>query len=387
MADDPHDMNAATPPSSPPPEQASSPPPPPPPLRPVANQRPPAAPTPPPWAAYAPPPKRGVLRRFFRVIFLAIFGVSIVLNLYLLVLIAAWTGGALDRQVVRDGLDDEVVAIYTVDGTIDGATVAAFRQFYFTVRDDRNIKAVVLRVESPGGGAAASDEIHAMMRKIRHDLNRVVVVSMGNVAASGGYYIAAPAQEIYAQPTTMTGSIGVLWPVGNLKGLFEKLGIETVVIRSKQSQRWKADINLFEKADVEALRENQKMLDEVHERFMQVVRDGRAERLKERSTRVTVKDFNGKDVVREQIEPLDGHVYLAAKAKQWGLIDRIGYLDDATDGAAKLAMLSDPTVIRFVRRRTLRERMGFSDLPAGLDVKEIKKAAIGQGIMMVCREW
>ncbi|MDY6913073.1 MAG: S49 family peptidase, partial [Planctomycetota bacterium] len=199
--------------------------------------------------------------------------------------------------------------------------------------------------------------------------NKPVVVSMGGVAASGGYYIAAPAEKIYAEPTTSTGSIGVVavWPV--LKGLMDAHGVEMVTIRSPQARRWKAAENFWESPEQRTRRNVAEMLDRLHEQFADVVREGRGDKLTTREIKYTTKGGDGEDVAFTEIEPLNGRVYLADEARQLGLIDEVGYLDDAAAAAAELASLTKPKTVRYVRAKTLREHMGFSSLPAGLDVK------------------
>ena len=182
------------------------------------------------------------------------------------------------RSTLRQGESDEVVAVYGIQGILDGRQAGRFRQFCREIQDDKTIRAVVLRVDSPGGGVAASDQMHAMVRALR-DKGKRVVVSMGSVAASGGYYIAAGADEIIAEETTITGSIGVLatWVV--FDGTLEKIGAEPMVIRSTHARGWKDDISYLRKPDARQRRRLQGLLDEMQGRFEDVVRQGRGSKL------------------------------------------------------------------------------------------------------------
>ena len=212
-----------------------------------------------------------------------------------------------------------------------------------------------------------------MIKSIREEMKKPVVVSMGGVAASGGYYVSACADVIYAEPTTITGSIGVImaWPV--VKDFLGKHGVDMMVIRSRQSQRWKAAINPFEKPDAELFRERQQILDSVHTTFAGIVRAGRGSKLVTKQVEMTVKDFDGKDVTLAQTEPLNGRIFTADEAQKLGLVDEIGYMEAAWDMAAKLAKLDAPRVVRYAQPRSLRERMGFSDITSGIDVQQVRE--------------
>ena len=348
-----------------------------------AQGPPPRPTTPPPPAWTAPAPKRpGPLRRLVSYLGAVVVVLSIVVNIYLAMAVAALSGEAMGQRLLRKGQEDQVVAVCEIVGTIDGEAMKAFEGFYRKVKDNPNIQAIVINVNSPGGGVAASDEICMMIRSLREDSGKTVVISMGAVAASGGYYISAPADLIYAEPATITGSIGVVmaWPV--VKGFFDKHGVNMMVIRSSQAQRYKAAVNPFEPPDAEILRETQERLDAVHEQFVAAVRDGRGDKLKTRKVRVSVMGLDGKAETREQIEPLNGRVFLAAEAKDLGLIDHIGYLDDAIDAAVRRANLDEPHVVRYAPSKTLRERLGFSDLPKGVDVKALEKHLIPRMMML-----
>jgi len=343
-----------------PPTQTSSPPPPP------ADQQQggsgsgdrPAPP--PPWWAY-PPRRRSLARRIFLALGMLVLVLSILLNIELAVLLVAGAAGGLDSTVTEAGPADQTVAVFAVQGVIDNKTTQQFFRFYQVVRDEQDIKAVVIRIDSGGGGVSASDRIHGLIKAISEDLEKPVVVSMGAVAASGGYYIATGADIIYAEPTTMTGSIGVVavWPV--FKGLMDKQGIEVVTLRSSQSQRWKLAVNFWERPEAHARKNILELLDAFQSRFEATVKEGRGEKLKLNEVAVTlVKADDGTDVTFTEVEPLNGRVYLADQAKEFGLIDRIGHLDDAVKTAAEEAGLQTPRVVRYTRRKTLREHMGLS---------------------------
>ena len=345
------------------------------PMSPAPEASPPVStpPPPPPWWTYGPPKKRSAAGRVFRYFFVLLLVASILVNVELAVLCFAGAGHGMSESVLQDGAADQVVAVFGITGMIDGESVGDFWRFYEQVRDDKNIKAVVIRVNSPGGGVSASDQIYQKVKSIRDELKKPVVVSMGGVAASGGYYVSAPAETIYAEPTTITGSIGVImaWPV--MKGFLDKHGVEVVTIRSPQAQRWKAAENYWELPDTETKQHMRELLQEMHAKFEQIVVAGRGKRLKTEKVKVDVQDTNGATTTIEQTAPLNDRVYLAEKAKALGLIDEIGYLVDAATAAADGAGLTKPKIVQFARTQTLRERLGFSDAMPAINLRGVEE--------------
>ncbi len=186
-------------------------------------------------------------------------------------------------------------------------------------KNDVSVKAVVLQVNSPGGSVAASQEIVNLLEQVE----KPVVVSMSDLVASGGYYISAGADKIVALPGTLTGSIGVISEVPNLKGLFDKLGINMqVFISGKHKDMYGGfrDLTPEEKVIM------QDMTDQLYNQFVQVVAQGR--NLSE-------------DKVRELAT---GQLYTGIQAKELGLVDELGGLQTAIDSAASLAGISKPEV-------------------------------------------
>ncbi len=255
------------------------------------------------------------------------------------------------RDTIRDGDSDQVIALFDIAGVIDDRAARRFATFAEEVSSDKNVKAVLMRVASPGGGVSASDQMHNMVTKLKAS-GKTIVVSMGNVAASGGYYISAGADRIIAEPTTITGSIGVFmtWPVA--KGTLEKLGVEMVVIKSTHARGWKDEISYLKQPAVHHREHLQEILDRMQEQFEAVVRNGRGDRLITKVASYTVTPTDGTAI--EQItetEPFNGKVYMAEKAKALGLVDQIGYLGDAIEAAGEIADLDDPKVVRYSVRR------------------------------------
>ena len=281
---------------------------------------------------------------------------------------------------MSEGDSQQVVAVYEVGGAISETTAAEFRKFHRAVMSDSKIKAVVLRVDSPGGMVAPSDEICQMVRDIQDSGHKPVIVSMGGVAASGGYYISAPAKRIIAEPTTVTGSIGVIavWPV--LKDFLNEHGVQVVTIRSPQARGNKATENYWEIPSQRTCEDVENMLKEMDNKFIEVVKAGRPD-LKTKEVPAP-PSTEPADKPEMQIEPLNGKVYLAKEAKEWGLVDAIGYLPDAVEAAAKEAGLSKPKEVHYYKSATFREVFGANQSASLLDEKALDKLMTPQIMMM-----
>jgi protease-4 len=215
----------------------------------------------------------------------------------------------------------EKVALVRVEGIIFDSTAVIEELKEYS--KDRSVKAIVLRVDSPGGGVAPSQEIYEEILKIKE--NKKVVVSMGSVAASGGYYISAPADRIIANAGTLTGSIGVIMEIPNVSNLMEKIGVETQVIKSG---RHKDMASVFKSMTPEEKKILQAVLDDVHDQFIKAVSDARG------------MEF---EVVRKLS---DGRIFTGRMAKEMGLVDELGNLQDAIMTAGKLTGIEgEPEVV------------------------------------------
>ncbi|MEO2083884.1 MAG: signal peptide peptidase SppA [Desulfurobacteriaceae bacterium] len=182
------------------------------------------------------------------------------------------------------------------------------------LEDDENVKAIVLRVDSPGGVVGACQEIHDKVAEIAK--KKPVVVSMGSVAASGGLYISAGATKIVANPGTITGSIGVIIQSFNIRKLAEKLGVEVITVKSG---KYKDLLNPFKKPDPESLNILQSLINDSYEQFLKAVAEGR-------------------NLPVEQVRKFaDGRVFTGRYAKEIGLVDYLGNFDKAVEIAKKLS--------------------------------------------------
>jgi len=209
-----------------------------------------------------------------------------------------------------------------------------------------SVKAIVLRVDSPGGAVAPSQEIYEEVK--RASKQKKVVASMGTVAASGGYYISSPATKVFANPGTLTGSIGVIMEIPNIEGLMDKIGVKTEVIKSGKH---KDMASIFRKMKEEDRRILQGVIEDVHEQFISAVAEGR---------RLPIEKVR---------EIADGRVFTGKQAKEIGLVDELGNLEDAIKEAARLSGIKgEPEVI------TKKDRFTFLDAIRGKLSGTLKEA-------------
>ena len=259
--------------------------------------------------------------------FLIFSGIASVTLVAVVVIIAAGPGIS-DYEILGGAEGGEQVGVVEVQGIIADAkeTIRQLRHF----RDDENIRAIVLRVDSPGGVVGPSQEIYREVAKTRQV--KKVVASMGAVAASGGYYVVASADGIIANPGTITGSIGVIMEYTNVKELFAKIGLAPVVIKSGDLKDAGSPVRDMTPKEEKYL---QAFVQELHEQFVAAIAEGRQMEI---------------DAVRQLA---DGRIYTGADAKSLGLVDRIGNLEDAVQWAGELAgVKGDVTAVYIPTRKT-----------------------------------
>ncbi len=206
------------------------------------------------------------------------------------------------------------VAVVDIEGIISGSREIIER--LHTLRDDDKVKAVVLRIDSPGGTVGPAQEVHEELIKLQK--TKPVVSSMGSVAASGGYYIAVATQKIFANPGTITGSIGVLVESANFEELLDKVGLRSEVIKSEAYKDTLSPTRTMQ-ADERAL--IQAVVDNIHTQFVKAVAEGRSL------------------PIEKVLAIADGRILSGEQAREAGLVDELGNLYDAIQAAAKLAGL------------------------------------------------
>jgi protease-4 len=229
------------------------------------------------------------------------------------------------RETPSFALGDRV-GVVEVNGVIsDSKEVIGWIKSFV---DDEGVKAIVLRIDSPGGGVGASQEIYREVIKARGV--KPVVASFGGVAASGGYYVACGTDKIMANPGTITGSIGVVMQFANLEELFKKIGYKGYVIKSGAYKDVGSPFREMTPEENELL---QGVIDTVHQQFIRAVAEGRK-------------------LPMEKVAAIaDGRIFSGEQARALGLVDELGNLEDTIDMAAKMAGIKGRPVVVYPRRR------------------------------------
>jgi len=259
---------------------------------------------------------------------------NIALVLMLIGIIAVFavgrSGNMLAEEVIREGPASAKIAVITVEGIIYGELAKDVYQQLEKARQDRHIKGVIIRVDSPGGLISASDQIYKEILKYRQEKGKPVVAFMQDIATSGGYYTSVACDKIIAEPTALTGSIGVIMGHFVFQELLEnKLGILPVIITAGKKKDWPSSFHVPTEEQLQYLRD--KLITPAYERFVQVVAEGRQSQL-------TIDDVK---------RLADGGILGAQEALNEKLIDEIGYLDDAIGLVKSLAGIKEARVVEY----------------------------------------
>jgi protease-4 len=278
------------------------------------------------------------MRRRLTIVVAALLVYLAVAGLFLL------SAGGLARGEGGPTLFTPRVAIVALEGII--VDVDEIVRELKSHRDNPGVRAVVLRINSPGGVVAPTQELHDAVLRLRQ-AGKPVVASLGAVAASGGYYVAVACDQVYANPGTLTGSIGVIMQLANFEQLMKKVGVDYVVVKAGQ---FKDLGNVGRPMTPDERRVMQALLDDVHAQFIGAVADGRK-------------------LPREEVLRFaDGRIFSGVQARELKMVDALGGLEEAVLAAAKLAGLSlPPAVIQPRRRFSIIDllRNQFGGTPAG----------------------
>ena len=253
-------------------------------------------------------------------------------------LVSDTTDGALAETTTTAGNPTSRIAVLTVNGTIQDTGESssflsseaynhqAFLKQLEAVKEDESVKGIILSVNSPGGGVVESKQIYEAIKEIQKDRKIPVYASMGSMAASGGYYISAPADKIFADEETMNGSIGVIMQGVNYSKLAEKYGIEFETIKTGPYKDIMSGSREMTKDERKIL---QDMINESYNRFLNVIVDGR-------------------DMPKAEVKKLaDGRIYSGSQAKKVGLVDELGYEEDAIAAMKKDYNLNGAQVFEY----------------------------------------
>ncbi|EOH87466.1 signal peptide peptidase SppA [Enterococcus villorum] len=263
----------------------------------------------------------------------------------------------LSQKILEEGNSTDKIVKLSVDGTItsggstglfatEGYNHEKFMEQLNAIKEDKSIKGIFLEVNSPGGGVYESAEIAKTLSDIRKDRHMSMYVSMKNTAASGGYYISAQADKIYVTEETVTGSIGVIMSGLNYSGLLKKLGIEDTTVKSGALKDIGSSTRPQTQADQSVL---QAYIDNAYNRFVKVVSEGRHQS-------------------EEEVKKIaDGRIYDGEQAKEVGLVDEIGYPQDALRAMRKEQKLENAQLVEYTTTST-----GFANTWLGSKLAQLQ---------------
>lgn len=247
-----------------------------------------------------------------------------------------------------EGSGEKKIAVIPIEGIIrsgpstfapdEAGLVESFKKRLEKAGGDAHVEAILLRIDSPGGGITASDVIYNELIKYKEEKKKKVVACLEDVAASGAYYVAVASDKIVAHPTTITGSIGVILPLINVSELIKRYGIEDKSITSGPFKEIGSPLKPMSPEEEAVLKG---IVEEMYTRFITVVSKGR---------NIQLEDVRGL---------ADGRIYTAQQAQALGLIDQTGYLSDAVKLTKELAGLKEAKVIRYKKKWGIKDLLSF----------------------------
>lgn len=265
-----------------------------------------------------------------------------------------YAGPRIEEMVIEDNNASTKIAVVNIDGIITSreidqsgySMVDVIKAQLERAEDDHRVKAVILKVDSPGGEVLASDDISRAISEFQKQSRKPVIASMGSLAASGGYYVSAPCRWIVANELTITGSIGVIMSTWNYRGLMNKVGLQPFTFKSGKFKDMLSGSREPEEITSEEKEMVQKLINETYEKFKDVVAEGRE------YAHGKNKD-EGKELASDWEEYADGRVISGKEAHQLGFVDELGDFDTATKRAKEIAGISDADLIVYRLRYDL----------------------------------
>ena len=290
-------------------------------------------------------------------------------------------GPRLEETLIKDNDARNKIVVVPIEGIITSSSLDGsgynladvVKEQLRRADEDRRVVAVVLKVDSPGGEVLASDEIANAIRSFQDKSGKPVVVSMGNLAASGGYYVSAPCRYIIANDLTLTGSIGVIMSGMNYRGLMDKVGLVPQVYKSGKFKDMLSGSRKPDEIPAEEEAMMKKLISEVYGKFKGVVAAGRKEAHK-------LNGKEGRELAADWEAYADGRVLSGTEALKLGFVDELGDFDASVKRAAKIAGVRDANVVEYRRFSDLGDLLrlfGKSDATAvkidlGIDLPKLK---------------
>ncbi len=300
----------------------------------------------------------------FAIVLLVLLGLSVLGNFSSLMGNLLYTKGKhvraggprLEEVITEDNDASDKIAIVEIDGIITSraidpgghSMVDLIKAQLKRAEEDSKVKAVILKVDSPGGEVLASDDIYHAIADFQKTARKPVIASMGNLAASGGYYVSAPCQWIVANDLTITGSIGVILHAWNYRGLMDKVGLRPEIYKSGKFKDMLSGERNPEEIPAEEREMVQSLIDETYGKFKSIVAKGRGE-AHEKNKRNPSTD-QGRKLDADWEQYADGRVLSGTEAFKLGFVDEKGNFDDAVSRAKRIAGISNANLVQFQQR-------------------------------------
>jgi protease IV len=329
---------------------------------PPSNPPPPPQPQSPPpliLPRQLPPPRRSNMWKVIALVLLVLLVVSLFSNLSSLLtgkgpIAHRAAGPPLEEVVLEYNHSPNKVVVISVEGLIadmgEGYSLVEYIRDQFERAEKRkDVKAVILRINSPGGEVLASDQIYDIVHEFQKKTQKPVIGAMSSVAASGGYYVAAPCQWIVADEMTITGSIGVIMSTFNVRGLMDKVGVQPQVYKSGRYKDMLGMTRRESEIPPEERKIVQDLIDETFEKFKKVVAEGRQQANKLNKG----KDEPGKTLVNDWEQYADGRIFSGEQAFKLGFVDELGNWERAKERALKLAEIDHANFIEYRQQFSL----------------------------------
>jgi protease-4 len=283
------------------------------------------------------------------------------------------SGRVFDEIVLENPHEREKIAVVPVEGMITGEWDPTGRSMVDVISDqlrlagkDDDVKAVILKVDSPGGEVMASDDIARAVTDFQEKYRKPVVAAMGGLAASGGYYVSVPCQWIVANELTITGSIGVILSSFNYRGLMDKVGLRPVVFKSGKFKDMLRGSKAPDEIDPAEQKMIQDMIMETYAKFKNVVKTGRDAAAKKNKG-------SGRELVANWEEYADGRILTGKTAYDLGFVDQLGNFQTAVDAARKIAGVAGKAqIVKYQEPFSLARMLGFGASTKANDSKVIK---------------
>lgn len=299
-----------------------------------------------------PPPQSPSKGAGWKIFFGIILGFSIIANVMLLfalvasvIVLAAGKSEYLLEKAIEEGPSSNKIAVIKIEGIIDNELAKDVSQQIDTAKKDKSVKAVIFRTNSPGGSVSGSDRIYNEICRFRAETDKPTVAFMETIATSGGLYTSCGSDKIIAEPTAITGSIGVIMGTFVFQDLLEqKLGIKPVIVKSGPKKDWPTMFEPVTEEQVQYL--NDKLIMPAYERFLGIVAKSRKDVLTPEEVRLLA----------------DGSIYGAQEALENKLIDKVGYMEDAITLAKQMAKITDAKVVEYEKPFSFESFLGTKSI-------------------------